>query len=1378
MSQQYPQPAVELEPVLDEVVGYLNFSSGNSDPRFLENLSRLTAAIETEELLDSGNELTLVEVLQSWLHDALKRLQSEGKAFRDASQASALIKLMFEDFLPAYREFHRDLLHHQTGSNLWRPFFLGRAWEALLRQGAPWEESDRIVTVALAQLNDYVGYRPTPALTSGNRSDPYPNEFVRPIPLYVRGAGVAAGRYAPLVSHTLKILRETDPEILQRAWFDLDRLEEIALDPRAYDFDHPVNRRPNHHFGQWDPRHIDGAGYYTRFVMQQVTLAALLARVEAADGDPQEQEERLYEASAVLAGTILMASGTSGDSPGCHDSTVTLSTLLPHIASYRDDFYQQLLTSAVGPRGERLRLEAQKRRQPFGAARQHLNHELSRRRALQLQRVHLALLFARMGYQESALKQADSVRVASARMLTALYCRLTSGHDAIDAGKLDLVSDDLLQIEDLLHRAIECGALVDPWSVVGFAANFSLFPALENTVHDWRVDELIELVRQILDLAARAWSEAAAVDDSKHERLFESILQRLTGWWDQHATASVEGVDRLVAKEIEVSANLVSGALNAWHKAGAASGDIAFWQMFVEEFDSSKAFQMVIEALLDHGDTVASRALMMQWVNQRDRTPLDDGDADFGPLAFRWLATVEAQQHVTDRPSTEKDRWPEVAKFFAYLEANAEEYWQSPELTMDGSAAAGRMTDDDIPFGDPDDDSDDDYGEDFDTEGLEDSLAGEFGDDLEGEFSEGEYDYPYDEDDSDDEYDYEDDENEVFSAAYEEMVYRDSTDDGVEGDLADDGADPLYTEWEYEADRIDQRLSFLNTVARLWKHTAITWGGDGEDRRETFDSWLQQTAKNYRQLVELLESVHDYRFAKPSPSHESLVEYDRLRMIKEQLVQAIIATCVETAVASRLLMASRAKGDQAAVAPKQTFDAEVDQVAIPLLRSVLAGDVQGVREMWPFFLEVLSKRPLLYVPHSRGGKPRKIVATRGLQRLLHDLLGWLPKLGMIRETCELLDLAQQLEKDFPMESAVTEFDRLFENGYQAIVRSMVVSAEAWDHRIPPERARQADHMLVDALQMLTERQLDRWLDHSHTLRLSVVERLSEPDDWDKFKAFVEAYGGQLFTQKFLGSLGNLRGILHQGADAWLAQLEENPDAVEQIKLLSDLANGAPRRTAVEMLTLTLEIVVENYRAYRDYNTTTTQSDHGELLYNFVDFIRLRAEYDRVAWKLRPVVWAHEILVRHGRTLAAEMWRQAFVERTREVADDHLRRLVQLADEYGMQLPTISDRLEERFIRPLVIDQVRALVGPAMSEDAAEKRTAFTALEREITELASQPHGAGFEAPDWLTALEEEVTEARSRMTHVSSSDRLARRIGQVQLSWSELLEQLAGKDAN
>ena len=157
-------------------------------------------------------------------------------------------------------------------------------------------------------------------------------------------------------------------------------------------------------------------------------------------------------------------------------------------------------------------------------------------------------------------------------------------------------------------------------------------------------------------------------------------------------------------------------------------------------------------------------------------------------------------------------------------------------------------------------------------------------------------------------------------------------------------------------------------------------------------------------------------------------------------------------------------------------------------------------------------------------------------------------------------------------------------------------------------------MLVDVLQQLTERQLDRWLAHSRTLRLSVVEKLSSDDDWPRFVKFVERYGADLFTQKFL-SLGNLRGILHQGVDEWLDGLAEDAEAVEDIRLLAELDDQWPRGDAVEMLSIAIEAVVENYRAYRDYNTTTTQSDHGELLYTFVDFLRQRAAYDRVAWNL-------------------------------------------------------------------------------------------------------------------------------------------------------------------
>src|SRR5439155_11222226 len=130
----------------------------------------------------------------------------------------------------------------------------------------------------------------------------------RPVPLFIKGAGVAWGRYQAVVTRALAILQDTPPSLLAEAQLDLTLLDELALDVRAYDHGHPVNRRPNYVFGEWDPHHIDNNGRYRRYVARQITLDALLDRVEDAAA-PGTREERGWEAAAVLAGTILMASG-------------------------------------------------------------------------------------------------------------------------------------------------------------------------------------------------------------------------------------------------------------------------------------------------------------------------------------------------------------------------------------------------------------------------------------------------------------------------------------------------------------------------------------------------------------------------------------------------------------------------------------------------------------------------------------------------------------------------------------------------------------------------------------------------------------------------------------------------------------------------------------------------------------------------------------------------------------------------------------------------------------------------------------------------------------------------------------------------------------
>ena len=100
--------------------------------------------------------------------------------------------------------------------------------------------------------------------------------------------------------------------------------------------------------------------------------------------------------------------------------------------------------------------------------------------------------------------------------------------------------------------------------------------------------------------------------------------------------------------------------------------------------------------------------------------------------------------------------------------------------------------------------------------------------------------------------------------------------------------------------------------------------------------------------------------------------------------------------------------------------------------------------------------------------------------------------------------------------------------------------------------------------------------------------------------------------------------------------------------------------AAQWLDTTIEAVVERYGEYIDYNSITTQSDRGELLYTLLDFLRLEAGYDRLAWNLRPVLLVHQVLVRCGRDEVAETWREMIATRTAPIADEHLRRFERIA----------------------------------------------------------------------------------------------------------------------
>lgn len=1319
--------------LLEEILGYVNFSSGSFDPKFHLALNELFAEISREPddgttnppgaaagkaaRTESSAPIPTWRVLAATVQYGVERFRGSSDAFRNVEQAGAVVNLVFEHVLPGYRQFHRDLLFHQSDEALFRPFFIGRVFETVLAIGPPWDHPEAVARAAIARLNDFVGHRPVAILETRQKAQPYPHEFVRPIPLALQSRHVAVGRYRELIESALSILRETDSALLRRAWFDPDLLDELALDPRAYDFDHPVNRRPNYHFGQWDPHHIDQRGFYRRFVLQQTTLDAMLARVGTTEGI--SREELLFEAAAVLAGTILMASGVSGNGPDTHDSETNLARLLPQIAAYRDEFYDQLLTRTKGAQATRLREEAVRLRQPFGGARQHLNHELARRRATQLQVVHLAEVYARMGYADAAIDKARQVAVAAARMRSGIHCRITTGHLQIDRGQITEAAQLVEEIEDLLHRAIECGALIDPWNILGFSANFSLFPAPENSVHDHRADELIELVSEVFSLLSRLEKEAAATGATQVQEQLAGRLEKMAQWWDQFATTEVGEVEGFSGRETCESANNVAQAVGAWKRAGSAAGDVGFWRDRVEGFRSPKAYALVVETLLEHRDPVASMALLMQWISQTDEIELAEGGYSFHDLATQWMDAIwqpeEAPADETSMPASR--RWELTQKFFDYLEAGAESLWEAPRLEL--------------------------------LEAGDETAA------------------PEDED--------EPERGGLYSAAYENVSYRDSTDDGEDADMLQGGAANDDFELGQELERLAPHLDFLQTVAQLWK-TVATVGIDDTraqaKRRESVACWLDQSTANSEGLRRLLDAVHRCPIPVPDTTRDSLLEYDRRQGIKENLLERVIQTALAVNEARRLMAATLGQA-QAGTKPRRW---EVD--GLKVLAALVRGDTGLVKAHWKPLNAALRRTPLLYVSTMRGGNAQRVFAARDLQQYLQDLLTLLPRLGMLNETFQLLGTIQAMERSHPVgPGAITEYDMLFEIGYKSVVRCLVESSDSWDD-LPQEdvsaNGTTSDAELVDLLERVTEPMLYRWLVHSRNIRLSVLETLSNQKRWKEIRQFIERYGGDLFRQDFL-NYANLRAILHQGVDAWLDWLQQRPDAEEEFPLVAELDHGLSRENAERWLTAILEAIVENYSEYMDYNSTTTQSDRGEMLYTLLDFLRILADYQRVTWNLQPLIQAHEVLVRMGSIEAAELWRQAIAQRTAEMAEEYLQRFERLVAEYGMRLSSIGDRLAERFTRPLAIDRIAALVAPSVDELAQGRPPeSFRQLQREVDTLLREPAGVGFDLPTWLEALGEEVDRVRYQAGQQLGPIEGHTQISQVRLGKEEIRAQIKG----
>ncbi|MEM8736582.1 MAG: hypothetical protein AAGG44_20295, partial [Planctomycetota bacterium] len=216
-----------------------------------------------------------------------------------------------------------------------------------------------------------------------------------------------------------------------------------------------------------------------------------------------------------------------------------------------------------------------------------------------------------------------------------------------------------------------------------------------------------------------------------------------------------------------------------------------------------------------------------------------------------------------------------------------------------------------------------------------------------------------------------------------------------------------------------------------------------------------------------------------------------------------------------------------------------------------------------------------------------------------------------------------------------------------------------------------------------------------------------------------------------------------------------------------------RRNVEKILGVVLEAVIDHYSEYRDYNSTTTQSDRGEMLYMLLDFLRLRVRYDRVSWNLKPIYWTHEVLVRGGCHQTALQWRRALAERIGRESESYLEHLTTLQKKYAMRMPTVADRLHERFTKPMTVDRMRALVGPGIRQFREHSESAaFELLIDECKLMMEQPTGVGLDVPQWLSSLEEEVDRILEGQRGFSSRPRYDTAVEFRRLTSEDIIGQL------
>ncbi|MFM8577601.1 MAG: hypothetical protein ACKOCN_02180 [Planctomycetaceae bacterium] len=967
-----------------------------------------------------------------------------------------------------------------------------------------------------------------------------------------------------------------------------------------------------------------------------------------------------------------------------------------------------------------------------------------------MESVTLAGIFARLGRSGAAERLSGLGPATSARLHSRITClivaarRLTDRDPALATTRYD-------EATELLFRAVGCGAMVDPWNILGFGGQFPLHDPGGESLPDPRIDDLVDTTGGLMDGYAAICRRTALGGDTTTAARAAATLEKLAVWWDRFATTTVSGIPRLSGREVLDSTREVIGALDRRRQTSPSPPPPGFWRREVGGFSSTRSHADAVGALLAEGDLDGAMGLVVHWASLLEESLSDQSGRDWLEAAGRWLAAVHLDPAHDEAARRNRER-----RFLELVDANTSAILDSLERFA-AAATRGRGSADSGP--------------------TRRAPADQTGD------------APNSDDGSDDAAD---DNDESVAAAYESMVWQDSADDGVDGGLADaEGAAGHPGESEEVLDAIEDAAMFLAGVSRLVRQTVIGWcrcdcpvasdaasapSTETDQRREDRDrernnrideqeidsmlGWRLSGKRLRKALVRAAEGIAAEAAAlRPEGSP---AEYDRIRLAADNTAEQLSDTAVSVTETLWVLSARLKLAGAAGTGP-----------AGRLVAALLNGDVAATEEALQTVQNGLEGRKVLYVPLSRGGRPRRVVRARARVRLLERSASALPRLGLVERATGIVNLARSLEANRPAGGAsVSEFDRLFEAATMALVERIARSADDDSPRV------------LEGLAQLVPRLLETWTQHARQLRLSVLERLKDDNAFAAVRQFVERYGRGLFTQHLLAP-GSLRGILRGGVRRWIAAQMEKAEGShdEPLQLYVDIASGVvDQRQAASRLRLVLESIAENHAEYRDWNSTTTQSDRGETLHILLDLLRVKAEYDRISWTLRPVSMAHRVLAVRGARDAAAAWRGRVQEETESTWKAIVERLGSLERQWGVRLASVADRVGRPFAAALEQDELEALVPPAVDElngktgidpSVLGRTPAGEALEQRAEALLGVAPGSGVEIPLSLARLERCVDRALTVPPGGRRSGwRFPESVPWLPIAWDELARRL------